>query len=80
MGLLPTVNDMLENDPLLQDDFAQTFAEQMPMSRGAPWKDSRWPGLQDILAKAITEGIERNGDYAAIAAQAQREFEELLAE
>ena len=79
MGLLPTVNDMLDNDPLLQDEFARTFAEQMPMSRGAPWKDSRWPGLQDILAKAITEAIESE-NYASISAQAQREFEELLAD
>ena len=79
MGLLPTINDMLDNDPLLQDEFARTFAEQMPMSRGAPWKDSRWPGLQDILAKAITEAIESE-NYASISAQAQREFEELLAD
>lgn len=79
MGLLPTVNDMLQNDPLLQDDFARTFAAQMPMSRGAPWKDSRWPGLQDILAKAVTEAIESE-DFAAVSAQAQREFEQLLAE
>ena len=49
------------------------------MSRGAPWKDSRWPGLQDILAKAITEAIESE-NYASISAQAQREFEELLAD
>ena len=57
----------------------RTFFEQMPFSRGNPWKDARWPGLQDILAKALTAAI-AGDDVARAAKAAQKEFEELLEE
>lgn len=79
MGLLPTLKEMIAKDPLLQDEFAQTFFKQMPYSRGTPWKSEKWPGLQDILAKALTEAVAgRNVDDIAI--EAQKAFEELLTE
>ncbi len=46
MGLLPAVNDVIEKADYLQNTYAQTFFEQMPYSRGNPWKDARWPGLR----------------------------------
>lgn len=79
MGLLPTVNDLIKNADYLQNEFAQTFFKQMPYSRGNPWKDARWPGLQDILAKALT-AVVAGDDVAQVAKTAQKEFEELLEE
>jgi ABC-type glycerol-3-phosphate transport system substrate-binding protein len=77
MGLLPTVKDMIENDPLMQDEFAKLFFKQMAFSRGIPWKDARWPGLQDILAKAMTDAV-AGANIDSVAKTAQKEFEDLL--
>ncbi len=79
MGLLPTVNNLIKNADYLQNDYARIFFKQMPFARGNPWKDARWPGLQDILAKALTDAI-AGTDVAKVAKSAQREFVDLLEE
>jgi len=77
MGNFPTYLEFVENDPRMQDPFYQAFAEQMPYSRALPWKDERWPGLEDVLATAVSRVI-AGEDSSLVARNAQAEFEELL--
>ncbi len=77
MGLLPTNLEFLENDPSMQTEYTQTFLEQMKYSRGNPWKDERWSGLQDILATAMSKAI-AGDNPAEVAEEAQQKFKALL--
>jgi ABC-type glycerol-3-phosphate transport system substrate-binding protein len=77
MGLLPTYMPFVESSEDLQSEFAQTFFSQMEYSRGVPWKDPRWPGLQEILSSAVSDAISGR-DVDQIATDAQSDFVDLL--
>lgn len=77
MGNFPTYLEFVENDPRMQTEFYQAFAEQMPYSRALPWKNEKWPGLEDILATAVSRAI-AGENVDSVAQKAQAEFEELL--
>jgi len=77
MGLLPTYKEFADTDPGMQTAFAKEFFKQMPYSRGVPWKNEKWPGLEDLLATAMSQAIA--GESAdTVARNAQQEFLSLL--
>jgi len=73
MGNFPTNKKFIAEDPSMQSEFFQEFAKQMPYSKGIPWADPKWPGLEEILAKAVSRAL--SGDNVdSIAVDAQKEF------
>jgi len=79
MGNFPTYRKFVETDPRMQTPFYQEFAKQMPYSRALPWKDERWPGLEEILANAVSQAI-AGENLDLVAENAQRSFLELVKE
>ena len=75
-GLLPAVKS-LGNAPYLQTPYGQLFVSQINNSKGVPWKNEQWPGVQDILAKAITEAV-TGGNVDDLAKSAQSDFRQLM--
>jgi len=76
MGVLPTFLEFADNDPSMQTTFVKEFFKQMPYSRGVPWKNESWPGLQDILATAMSQAL-AGDNLNNIAAAAQQDFLDL---
>jgi len=78
-SLIPCYRPFIKDDPRFRTKFAKPFIKQLPYSRGAPWRDPRWPGLTTILAEALTAAV-TGEDVNQIAKRVQSSFEELVAE